>query len=30
VTTVTKDVSVEPADVLDDQLVRQLAARARG
>jgi putative transposase len=29
VTTVTKDVSAEPTDVLDDQLVRQLAARAR-
>ena len=28
-TTVTKDVSAEPTDVLDDQLVRQLAARAR-
>jgi putative transposase len=29
VTTVTKDVSAEPTDVLDDQLVRQLAERAR-
>jgi putative transposase len=29
VTTVTKDVSAEPADVLDEQLVRQLATRAR-
>jgi len=29
VTAVTKDVSAEPADGLDEQLVRQLAARAR-
>ena len=28
-TTVTKDVPAEPTDVLDEQLVRQLAARAR-